>query len=98
MRTEGSATERATQALEDLGVAPGVAIGPAYLLEAGAIPIAVRTLAEAEVADELKRFQTAVAKAQKQLRKLKTKSAGLPCAAAEEVGSIEDGLIQALCP
>ena len=29
--------ERTTQVLEGLGVAPGVAIGPAYLLEAGAI-------------------------------------------------------------
>ena len=96
MWTEGSATERATQALEGLGVAPGVAIGPAYLLEAGAIPIAVRALAEAEVADELKRFQTAVAKAQKQLRKLKTKSAGLPGAAAEEVGYLLEAYLQML--
>jgi phosphotransferase system enzyme I (PtsI) len=96
MRIEGSATERTTQVLEGLGVAPGVAIGPAYLLEAGAIPIAVRMLAEEEVAGELERFQAAVSKAQKQLRKLKTKSAGLPGAAAEEVGYLLEAYLQML--
>ena len=96
MRIEGSATERTTQVLEGLGVAPGVAIGPAYLLEAGAIPIAVRMLAEEEIAGELERFQAAVSKAQKQLRKLKTKSAGLPGAAAEEVGYLLEAYLQML--
>jgi phosphotransferase system enzyme I (PtsI) len=96
MRIEGSAMERTTQVLEGLGVAPGVAIGPAYLLEAGAIPIAVRMLAEEEIAGELERFQAAVAKAQKQLRKLKTKSAGLPGAAAEEVGYLLEAYLQML--
>ncbi|MCI0431863.1 MAG: phosphoenolpyruvate--protein phosphotransferase [Rhodospirillales bacterium] len=96
MKTESSIVERTTQVLEGLGVAPGVAIGPAYLLEAGAIPVPVRTLAEGEVAGELERFHAAVAKGQKQLRKLKTKSAGLPGAAAEEIGYLLEAYLQML--
>ncbi len=96
MKTESSIAERTTQVLEGLGVAPGVAIGPAYLLEAGAIPVPVRTLAEGEVAGELERFHAAVAKGQKQLRKLKTKSAGLPGAAAEEIGYLLEAYLQML--
>src|SRR4051795_10568825 len=86
MKIEGAAGARARQVLEGLGVAPGIAIGPAYLLEAGAIPVAIHTLADEEIADELSRFNAAVSKGQRQLRKLKSKSANLPGAAAEEMG------------
>ncbi len=96
MKIEGTAAGRATQVLEGLGVAPGVAIGPAYVLEAGAIPVAIRTLAEEEVPGELERFNAAVAKGQKQLRKLKTKSASLPGAAAEEIGYLLEAYLQML--
>jgi phosphoenolpyruvate-protein phosphotransferase (PTS system enzyme I) len=96
MRIEGATSERSTQVLEGLGVAPGVAIGPAYLLEAGAIPVAVRKLGAAEVAAELERFNAAVVKGQKQLRKLKTKSASLPGAAAEEIGYLLEAYLQML--
>ena len=96
MRIEGTASERTTQVLEGLGVAPGVAIGPAFLLEAGAIPVAVRKLTEAELPGELERFNAAVVKGQKQLRKLKTKSASLPGAAAEEIGYLLEAYLQML--
>jgi phosphotransferase system enzyme I (PtsI) len=96
MRIEGTAGERTTQVLEGLGVAPGVAIGPAFLLEAGAIPVAVRKLSEEELAGELERFNAAVVKGQKQLRKLKTKSASLPGAAAEEIGYLLEAYLQML--
>ncbi|HXV23618.1 MAG TPA: phosphoenolpyruvate--protein phosphotransferase [Alphaproteobacteria bacterium] len=96
MKIEGAASEPKAQILEGLGVAPGVAIGPAYLLEAGAIPVALRKLEKEEVPAELERFNTAVAKGQKQLRKLKTKSAGLPGAAAEEIGYLLEAYLQML--
>jgi phosphotransferase system enzyme I (PtsI) len=96
MRIEGMAGERTTQVLEGLGVAPGIAIGPAHLLEAGAIPVAVHKLGEQEVAGELERFNAAVNKGQKQLRKLKTKSASLPGAAAEEIGYLLEAYLQML--
>jgi phosphotransferase system enzyme I (PtsI) len=96
MKIEGSAGERRTQVLEGLGVAPGIAIGPAYLLEAGAIPVAIHRLGDEDIADELTRFNAAVAKGQRQLRKLKTKSANLPGAAAEEVGYLLEAYLQML--
>ena len=95
MRIEATA-ERAPQVLEGLGVAPGIAVGPAYLLEAGAIPVAIHALADDEVADEVARFNAAVAKGQRQLRKLKSKSANLPGAAAEEMGYLLEAYLQML--
>ena len=95
MRIEATA-ERAPQVLEGLGVAPGIAVGPAYLLEAGAIRVAIHTLADDEVADEVARFNAAVAKGQRQLRKLKSKSANLPGAAAEEMGYLLEAYLQML--
>jgi phosphoenolpyruvate-protein phosphotransferase (PTS system enzyme I) len=95
MRIEATA-ERAPQVLEGLGVAPGVAVGPAYLLEAGAIRVAIHTLADDEVGDEVARFNAAVAKGQRQLRKLKSKSANLPGAAAEEMGYLLEAYLQML--
>ena len=96
MKIEGTAAGRATEVLEGLGVAPGIALGPAYVLEAGAIPVAIRTLTGEEVPGELERFNAAVAKGQKQLRKLKTKSASLPGAAAEEIGYLLEAYLQML--
>jgi len=95
MRIEATA-ERAPQVLEGLGVAPGIAVGPAYLLEAGAIRVAIHTLADDEVGDEVARFNAAVAKGQRQLRKLKSKSANLPGAAAEEMGYLLEAYLQML--
>ena len=95
MRIEATA-ERAPQVLEGLGVAPGIALGPAYLLEAGAIRVAIHTLADDEVGDEVARFNAAVAKGQRQLRKLKSKSANLPGAAAEEMGYLLEAYLQML--
>jgi len=94
MKTDGGF--RSSRVLEGLGVAPGVAIGPAYRLEAGAIPIAVRQLTQTEIEPELDRFRAAVATGQKQLRRLKTKSQGLPGAAAEEVGYLLEAYSQML--
>jgi phosphotransferase system enzyme I (PtsI) len=95
MRIEATA-ERAPQVLEGLGVAPGIAVGPAYLLEAGTIRVAIHTLADDEVGDEVARFNAAVAKGQRQLRKLKSKSANLPGAAAEEMGYLLEAYLQML--
>ena len=95
MKIEATA-ERAPQVLEGLGVAPGIAVGPAYLLEAGTIPVAIHTLADDEVAAEVARFNAAVAKGQRQLRKLKSKSANLPGAAAEEMGYLLEAYLQML--
>ncbi|MEX1107596.1 MAG: phosphoenolpyruvate--protein phosphotransferase [Dongiaceae bacterium] len=75
---------------EGLGVAPGIAIGPAHVVEDGRVSVPEYEIEPDAVDEELTRFRNAVAKAQKQLAKLRTKSEALPAAAREEVGFLLD--------
>lgn len=64
--------EQASNTIHGIGVSPGIAIGKAYLLERGRIPIPYYTLlGEQAVSEEVKRFETAVAKAETDLESLK---------------------------
>jgi len=65
------------QAFEGVGVSSGIAVGLAHLVESGAVNVPEYTIAEEQVAEELARFAKAVASAQKQIRKLGAKAAGL---------------------
>ena len=78
------------QTFEGLGVAPGIAIGPAHVVETGRVTVPEYEIEPDAVDEELARFHAAVAKAQKQLAKLRSKSASLPAAAREEVGFLLD--------
>ncbi len=84
---EASPTE---QRLSGLGVSPGIAIGPAYLSEGGDLQVHESHIPEAEIDAERGRFAEAVAVSVRQLRKLKSKAAGLPESAAEEIGYLLD--------
>ena len=78
------------ETFEGLGVAPGIAIGPAHVVESGRVSVPEYEIEPDAVDEELARFRSAVAKAQKQLAKLRTKSEALPAAAREEVGFLLD--------
>ncbi len=66
--------EQASKNITGIGVSPGIAIGKAYLLERGRIPIPYYTLlGEEAVSDEVKRFEAAVTKAEEDLESLKEK-------------------------
>src|SRR5215470_1175600 len=80
----------AEQRLSGLAVSPGIAIGPAHLVEGGDLPVAEFRIGETEIEAERGRFAEAVAVSLKQLRKVKTKAAALPGSAAEEVGYLLD--------
>lgn len=84
------------EVFEGLGVAPGIAIGTAHFIESGVAQVPEHRLAAGEVAAEQARFAAAVAQAQKQVRKLKTKSQNLPAAVAEEVDFLLDAHLQML--
>jgi phosphoenolpyruvate-protein phosphotransferase (PTS system enzyme I) len=86
-KAEATAIE---QRLSGLGVSPGIAIGPAYFSEGGDLQVHESHIPEAEIDAERERFAEAVAASLKQLRKLKTKAAGLPDSAAEEIGYLLD--------
>jgi phosphoenolpyruvate-protein phosphotransferase (PTS system enzyme I) len=80
----------AEQRLSGLGVSPGIAIGPAYLSEGGDVQVHESHIPETEIDAERGRFSEAVTVSLKQLRKLKSKAAGLPESAAEEIGYLLD--------
>src|SRR5258708_7589192 len=93
MKTDGRAGERV---FDGVGVAPGIAIGLALSIEWCDLLVPEYTLGADQVEAEKTRFADAVARAQKQLRKLKTKCAGIPGAAGEELGYLLDAHLQML--
>ncbi len=78
------------QRLRGLAVSPGIAIGPAHIVESGDLPVAENHVPQSGIEAERQRFAEAVAVSLKQLRKVKAKAAGLPSSAAEEVGYLLD--------
>jgi phosphotransferase system enzyme I (PtsI) len=58
-----------------IGVSPGIAIGPVYLLEKKDLKVRRYALVAGEAKDEVRRFRRAVAASASQLRKLKRKLA-----------------------
>jgi len=88
MRSEGGATRRGERQLHGLGVAPGIAIGAAFITEDGEVPVPEHRLDAGDIARERQRFEDAVQVSLKQLKKLKAKAAALPDAAAKEMGSL----------
>jgi phosphotransferase system enzyme I (PtsI) len=88
--------EREEAVFHGLGVAPGIAIGPAHRVETGTLPVPEYAVALEDIAAEKERFAVAVAKAQKQVRKLKVKVQALSDEAAEELGYLLDAHLQML--
>jgi phosphoenolpyruvate-protein phosphotransferase (PTS system enzyme I) len=67
----------ARKVLSGVGVTPGIAIGKAYHVDRGKIPVAYYSLpSPAEVEKEIQRFQAAVERAEADLGKIKAKIAG----------------------
>ena len=81
---------------EGVGVSSGIAVGVVHLVESGAVNVPEYTIAENEVPAEKARFAKAVASAQKQIRKLGAKAAGLHGAAAEEIAILLEAHLQML--
>ena len=81
---------------QGLGVAPGVAIGPAHVHGIELPAFAECAIAPDQAEGERNRFRAAVEASKKQLSKLKQKTAGLPPAAAEELGYLLDAHVQML--
>lgn len=56
--------------IEGIGVAPGIAIGPAYLYARAAFEVEERHITREELDEELRRFERAVAKSERDLNKI----------------------------
>ena len=79
-----------------LGVAPGVAIGFAYVRETGGLEVPERKLRKVEVPDEELRLEKAVELARRQIRRLQNRTGDLPGTASEELGFLLDAYQQML--
>ncbi|HZH26447.1 MAG TPA: phosphoenolpyruvate--protein phosphotransferase [Azospirillaceae bacterium] len=88
--TGGEAPPVRERVLRGHGVSPGIAIGPAHVVDAGRLPVPEYAIPAAAVDQERARFAEAVTKGRRQLKKLKTKAGQLPEAAAEEIGFLLD--------
>lgn len=88
MKTDGKAksTNDGEKILQGLGVSDGIAMGPAYVIDQGGVPVPEYCILSNQVEKEVKRFEAAIAKTQKQLSHLKTKAESLPSGANEEIG------------
>ena len=71
-------------------VAPGIVIGPAYVLDRSVISVPEAMVPLSAVDDEIKRLDAAVDRAVRQVEKLKAKALALPTEAAEEVSVLMD--------
>lgn len=67
------------------GISPGVAIGPAFIIEQSGVPVPEYEITSAQVEKEIKRFHGAIAKVQKHLNQVQQKAASLPTGAEDMV-------------
>ncbi|MDD3181970.1 MAG: phosphoenolpyruvate--protein phosphotransferase [Alphaproteobacteria bacterium] len=84
MKTKG--TQDGEKVLHGLGVSTGIAIGPAYIIDQKGLPVPEYCILPNQVEKEIKRFEAAIAKTQKQLSQLRAKAEALPSDANEEIG------------
>ena len=97
MKTDKKSKKRKEeQVLEGLGVAPGVAIGPAHVREAGDLQVPEYQIPAGKVKAEKARLGEAIAKALRQVGKLKAKALGIHGLAAEELGYLLEAHLQML--
>lgn len=68
----------------------GIAIGPAYVLEGGIAQVPEFAVEPADLEAEVERFKSALAKARRQIRKLRRKAEALPDSVLEELGPLLD--------
>ena len=82
--------------LAGLGVSDGIAIGPAHVVEPGVAEVPKRDMMADAIPAERERFAAAVARAKKQVSKLRVKASALSGSAAEELGYLLDAHAQML--
>jgi phosphotransferase system enzyme I (PtsI) len=86
MKTKGRTEAQVEKTLSGLGVSVGIAIGPAFVIDQHGVPVPEYCILPNQVEKEVKRFEAAIAKTQKQLSYLKGKAEALPSGANEEIG------------
>jgi phosphotransferase system enzyme I (PtsI) len=91
MKTEGGrkkaqSKQNAERRFAGHGVSPGIAIGPVHVVESGMDKVPEYRIANAKIAAEIERFDDAVARSLRQVRKLRRKAQEAASATSEELG------------
>ncbi|MBC8338842.1 MAG: phosphoenolpyruvate--protein phosphotransferase [Alphaproteobacteria bacterium] len=84
------------QHFEGLGVAVGIAIGPAYVRESGAVDVPERRIPKKDIAPEQKRLQVAIRLARRQIRLLQTRTTAKSGVNGEELVYLLDAYLHML--
>ncbi len=84
------------QIFRGLGVSPGIAIGPAYVREHGALDVSDHVISADEIGSECVRLERAVERARRQMGRLRTKAKNMPATAADELSFLVDAYEQML--
>lgn len=95
MKTDAE-TPAAELIFDGVGVASGIAIGSAHVIESGALNIPEYRVARRDVGPEVKRFRAALERSRVQIEKLRKQTRKLPAAVAEELGILLDAHLQML--
>jgi phosphotransferase system enzyme I (PtsI) len=82
--------------LNGMAVSSGIAIGPAFILDAARLHVAEYAIKADAVGEETARFSDAVAKSIRQIKRIKLKTEGLPADAAEEMTILLDASLAML--
>lgn len=82
--------------LAGIGVSAGIAIGPAHVVEPGIVDVPKHSIASDGIAAERDRFAAAVARARRQVQRLRAKAKALPGGAADELGYLLEAHAQML--
>lgn len=89
-------TDQQQLVFDGVGVAAGIAIGPAHVIERGSLNIPEYKLTRNQVTKEIERFHAALISSRSQIETLRRKTTALPPAVAEELGFLLDAHLQML--
>lgn len=82
--------------LKGLGVSGGIAIGPVFVLDAARLNVPEYEVEQKQIPHELERFDEAVTKSLRQIKRIKAKTDDLPKEVAEEMAILLDAHIAML--
>ncbi|MCZ6604264.1 MAG: phosphoenolpyruvate--protein phosphotransferase [Alphaproteobacteria bacterium] len=85
-----SKSGRRSRRLTGLAIAPGIAIGPAYLVDESAAPVPEYSIKAKQISGECRRFTACVSRSQRQIAGLAKKAATLPSDMRDEVVNLLD--------
>ena len=84
------------QHFDGLGVAVGIAIGPAYVRQSGAVDVPERKIPKKKIASEQKRLQVAIRLARRQIRLLQSRATAKSGSNGEELIYLLDAYVHML--